>query len=138
MTPIQEKILYAILDIQNEQPVDSVYFKTGTASDNLISIADVPTIETEAVELEKNGYIKLFDLKKLKGLQLTQAGIDWVKNDKAIKDEQTKVQLEQQAQQEAVQQVIVQAIAVMAVLPTLPNYDQVVKDIFTRAKQLGL
>lgn len=99
MTPIQEKILYLLRDIHNQQKPDSSYFdpvKGGTNSDNFYTIDKYDVIEAEAVQLEKQGYVKIMDRGNVtKGLQMTQAGIDWV-----ITDMDTK-RLAQEAQAQA-------------------------------------
>lgn len=83
MTPIQEKILYTLLDIENSQQKDSIYFKEGTSSDN---IGDPKIIEPEISALEGLGYVQSFDLQNgLKGILLLQAGKDWILSDIASK-----------------------------------------------------
>lgn len=96
MTPIQEKILYLLRDIHNQQKPDSSYFdpiKGGTNSDNFYTIDKYDVIEQEAVQLEKQGYVKIMDRGNVtKGIQLTTLGEEFVRDDELIKKQQQEAQ----------------------------------------------
>lgn len=130
MNQNQITILYELRKIAGEQYKDSNYFTEGTALDNF----SIKEVAKEIPELEQLGYVEVLK----GGIKLTQAGLDWVNTDEQTKLDQQKAEDEAKAQQEAMQQILTQAIAVMAVLKNLPNFDQVVTDIFTRAKELNL
>lgn len=121
MKPIQEKILYLLRDIHNQQKPDSSYFdpiKGGTNSDNFYTIDKYDVIEQEAVQLEKQGYVKIMDRGNVtKGIQLTTLGEEFVRDDELIKKQQ----------QEAQQQIDMEA-----------NEDARVTADVMRAKRLGL
>ena len=84
MTPLQEKILYVLRNIHNEQKTDSQYFVEGTSIDNLGLVeADVAK---ELAEMEANGHVKTFTLKTGKqGVLLTPLGLGWVTQDDLTK-----------------------------------------------------
>lgn len=111
MTPIQEKILYLLRDIHNQQKSDSSYFdpvKGGTNSDNFYTIDKYDVIEAEAVQLEKQGYVKILDRGNVtKGIQLTTLGEEFVRDDEIIKKQQEIIQ--QQIDMEAMEDARVSA-----------------------------
>lgn len=136
----QISLLYALRDVAREQKGDSSYYdsvKGGTSSDNFPQIGKYNEVEAIAKQLPQ--YIILLNRGlTAKGLVITQEGINWVTFDEDVKNQEKNQADELKAEQEATQQVMAQAIAMMSILKTLPNFDQVVTDIFTRGKELGI
>lgn len=87
MTPQQEKILIALVNIHRQQTSGSAYFdpKNGGAYSNdigsFIGLAG-DEIEMEAQQLETDGYLVSLDRGNpkvsFKGLQAKQSALDWV------------------------------------------------------------